>query len=64
MANVTRLSAPPQGNLPVTLGIGEPFMTTVTVSLVFALILFAAGPCWMQAYAFFMPAFRTYELRR
>ncbi len=60
--DVTRLSAPPQGNLPVTLGIGEPFMTTVTVSLVFALIL-SLPVLLMQAYAFFMPAFDD-ELRR
>jgi sec-independent protein translocase protein TatC len=60
--DVTRLSAPPQGNLPVTLGIGEPFMTTVTVSLVFALIL-SLPVLLMQAYAFFMPALDD-ELRR
>ena len=37
--DVARLSAPPQGDRPVTLGIGEPFTTTITVSLIFALIL-------------------------
>ena len=37
--DTARLSAPPQGDRPVTLGIGEPFTTTVTVSLIFALIL-------------------------
>jgi hypothetical protein len=37
-----RLSAPPDGDRPVTLGIGEPFTTTVTVSFVFALVLSAA----------------------
>src|SRR5207244_1790904 len=36
--DVARLSSPPQGDRPVTLGIGEPFTTTVTVSLIFALI--------------------------
>ena len=30
---IARLSAPPQGDRPVTLGIGEPFTTTVTISL-------------------------------
>src|SRR3984893_8328654 len=29
---ITRLSAPPQGDRPVTLGIGEPFTTTIGVA--------------------------------
>src|SRR5271168_2456193 len=33
------LSKPPEGNKPVTLGIGEPFTTTLGVALMFALIL-------------------------
>ena len=37
--DIGRLSVPPEGDKPVTLGIGEPFTTTITVSLVFALIL-------------------------
>src|SRR3984885_4183683 len=37
--DVKTLSAAPQGNKPVTLGIGEPFTSTLTVSLIFALIL-------------------------
>src|SRR5271170_4403843 len=36
---ISHLSAPPQGNKPVTLGIGEPFTTTLGISLIFALIL-------------------------
>ena len=36
---IARLSAPPQGDKPVTLGIGEPFTTTIGISLIFALIL-------------------------
>jgi len=53
--DVKRLSAPPQGNRPVTLGIGEPFTTTITVSLILALIL-ALPIILLQAYGFLMPA--------
>ncbi len=60
--DVRRLSSPPQGDKPVTLGIGEPFTTTVTVSLVFALIL-ALPVVLLQAYGFMMPALHP-ELRR
>ncbi|HET6871316.1 MAG TPA: twin-arginine translocase subunit TatC [Solirubrobacteraceae bacterium] len=60
--DIARLSAPPQGDKPVTLGIGEPFTTTVTISLVFALIL--AFPFVLhQAYAFLMPALEPSERR-
>jgi sec-independent protein translocase protein TatC len=54
--DVARLSAPPQGDKPVTLGIGEPFTTTVTVSMIFALIL-SLPVLLAQAFAFLMPAF-------
>lgn len=61
--DIDRLSAPPAGDKPVTLGIGEPFTTTVTVSLIFALIL--SLPVWMaQAYAFLMPALAPEQRRR
>ncbi len=53
--DVKRLSKPPSGDKPVTLGIGEPFMTTVTVSLIFALIL-SLPVLLLQIYGFFMPA--------
>jgi sec-independent protein translocase protein TatC len=54
-ADVATLSAAPQGDRPVTLGIGEPFTTTLTVTLIFALIL--SLPILLhQAYAFLMPA--------
>jgi sec-independent protein translocase protein TatC len=49
------LSAAPQGDRPVTLGIGEPFTTTLTVTLIFALIL-SLPVLLLQAYGFFMPA--------
>ncbi len=54
--DIVSLSVPPQGDKPVTLGIGEPFTTTVTVSFLFALIL-ALPFVLFQAYAFLMPAF-------
>lgn len=53
--DVRSLSAAPQGDKPVTLGIGEPFTTTVTVTLIFALIL-SLPVLLLQGYAFFMPA--------
>ena len=61
--DVSRLSAPPQGDRPVTLGIGEPFTTTVNVSLIFALIL-ALPVLLMQAYSYLMPAFDPAQRRR
>ncbi|MGN6868744.1 MAG: twin-arginine translocase subunit TatC [Solirubrobacteraceae bacterium] len=60
--DIARLSAPPQGDRPVTLGIGEPFTTTVTISLVFALIL-ALPFVLHQVYAFLMPALEPTERR-
>jgi sec-independent protein translocase protein TatC len=61
--DIARLSAPPVGDKPVTLGIGEPFTTTVTVSLIFALIL--SLPVWTaQAYAFLTPALAPEQRRR
>jgi sec-independent protein translocase protein TatC len=57
------LSAVPRGDRPVTLGIGEPFTTTVTVSLVFALIL-SLPVILLQLYGFFMPAFDERQRRR
>ena len=60
---VTRLSAPPQGNRPVTLGIGEPFTSTVTVTFIFGLIL-SLPVLLLQAYGFFMPAFEPEQRRR
>jgi sec-independent protein translocase protein TatC len=61
--DIARLSVPPQGDKPVTLGIGEPFATTVTISFVFALIL-ALPFILHQAYAFMIPALRPQERRQ
>ncbi len=60
--DIARLSAPPPGDRPVTLGIGEPLTTTVTISFVFALIL-ALPFVLHQAYAFLMPALEPRERR-
>jgi sec-independent protein translocase protein TatC len=60
--DIGRLSAPPTGDKPVTLGIGEPFTTTVTISLLFALI-FALPFVLYQGYAFLTPALHPDERR-
>jgi sec-independent protein translocase protein TatC len=61
--DITTLSAPPTGDKPVTLGIGEPFTTTLTVTLIFALIL-SLPVLLLQAYGFLMPAFDESMARR
>ncbi|MGA2930255.1 MAG: twin-arginine translocase subunit TatC, partial [Solirubrobacteraceae bacterium] len=61
--DVDRLSVAPQGDKPVTLGIGEPFTTTVTVSLIFALIVSLPFLLW-QVYAFLMPALEPAQRRQ
>ena len=50
------------GRQPVTLGVGEPFSQTLTVSFYFAL-LFALPLILYQAYAFVLPAFSPRERR-
>jgi sec-independent protein translocase protein TatC len=60
--DVSKLSAAPQGNKPVTLGIGEPFTSTLTVTLIFALIL-ALPVLLLQAYGFFIPALAPKQRR-
>ena len=61
--DVKSLSAAPQGNRPVTLGIGEPFTATLTVTLIFALIL-SLPVLLLQIYGFVMPAFEPSQRRR
>jgi sec-independent protein translocase protein TatC len=61
--DVKSLSAAPEGDRPVTLGIGEPFTATLTVTLIFALIL-ALPVVLLQTYGFFMPAFDAHLRRR
>lgn len=51
-----------EGNKPVTLGVGEPFNTTLMVSFMFAALL--AMPLLLyQMYAFIIPAFTPRERR-
>ncbi|MHB1537822.1 MAG: twin-arginine translocase subunit TatC [Solirubrobacteraceae bacterium] len=54
-ADAKSLSGGPEGQKPVTLGIGEPFATTISVSLLFAFIL-ALPVILYELYAFFVPA--------
>jgi sec-independent protein translocase protein TatC len=51
-----------QGNKPVTLRVGEPFGTTLTVSLYFALLI-SLPVILLQMYAFVLPAFSPHERR-
>ncbi len=50
----------PTGDKPVTLGIGEPFTTTITVTFYFAL-LFSLPVILFQLYSFILPAFSPGE---
>jgi sec-independent protein translocase protein TatC len=61
--DIAQLSTPPRGDRPVTLGIGEPFTTTLTVSLIAALIL-SLPVLLLQAYGFLMPAFDPRQRRQ
>ncbi len=59
---IKRLSAAPTGDKPVTLGIGEPFTTTIGIALIFALIL-ALPIVLFQLYGFLLPAFSPEQKR-
>ena len=59
---IGKLSAPPQGDKPVTLGIGEPFTTTIGVTLLFALIL-SLPMLLYQLYAYLVPALEPHQQR-
>jgi sec-independent protein translocase protein TatC len=59
---IARLSKAPDGNKPVTLGIGEPFTTTVGIALIFALIL-ALPVILFELYGFLLPAFSPQQRR-
>jgi sec-independent protein translocase protein TatC len=61
-ATSKRLSALPTGDRPVTLGIGEPFATTMGVSLLFALVL-ALPLILYELYGFVLPAFSPRQQR-
>ena len=53
---IASLSKGPEGDKPVTLGIGEPFATTIGIALIFALIL-ALPVILYELYGFLLPAF-------
>ncbi|MBA3809608.1 MAG: twin-arginine translocase subunit TatC [Solirubrobacterales bacterium] len=59
---IKRLRAAPTGDKPVTLGIGEPFTTTITVTLIFALII-SLPILLYQLYGFLLPAFSPDQRR-
>ncbi len=59
---ISHLSAAPQGNKPVTLGIGEPFTTTLGIALIFALIL-SLPVLLYELYGFLLPAFSPEQQR-
>ncbi len=59
---IKHLSAAPEGNKPVTLGIGEPFTTTIGIALIFALIL-ALPIILYELYGFLLPAFSPDQKR-
>ena len=61
-SDISRLSVAPAGNKPVTLGIGEPFNTTIGVTLLFALILALPVVLW-ELYGFILPAFSPGQRR-
>jgi len=54
--DLARLGAAPAPDKPVTLGIGEPFTTTIGIALIFALIL-ALPVILFEAYSYLVPAF-------
>jgi sec-independent protein translocase protein TatC len=53
--DVKRLAVSPEGDRPVTLGIGEPFTTTIGIAFIFALIL-SLPIVLYQLYGFLIPA--------
>jgi sec-independent protein translocase protein TatC len=61
-ADVAKIPAKPQGDRPVTLGVGEPFTTTITVALYFALIL-ALPVILFELYGFVLPGLKPNERR-
>ena len=61
-ADVARIPRVPQGNKPVTLGVGEPFTATLGVTLLFALV-FSLPIILFQLYGFVLPAFSPSERR-
>ncbi len=61
-ADVAKVPRNPVGDNPATLGIGEPFTTTVTVTLYFALIV-SLPVILFELYGFVLPALAPHERR-
>jgi sec-independent protein translocase protein TatC len=61
-ADVAKIPRHPTGDNPVTLGVGEPFTTTITVSLLFALVL-SLPLILYELYGFVLPALSPSERR-
>jgi sec-independent protein translocase protein TatC len=61
-ADVAKIPRHPVGDNPVTLGVGEPFTTTITVSLLFALVI-SLPLILYELYGFIMPALSPDEKR-
>ncbi|HWG07830.1 MAG TPA: twin-arginine translocase subunit TatC [Solirubrobacteraceae bacterium] len=61
-ADVAKIPRNPVGDNPVTLGVGEPFTTTLTVSLLFALV-FSLPLILYELYGFVVPALNPVEKR-
>jgi sec-independent protein translocase protein TatC len=60
--DVARIPRNPPGDRPVTLGVGEPFTTTITVSLYFALVI-SLPLILYELYGFILPALSPSERR-
>ncbi len=61
-ADVSKIPRNPTGDNPVTLGVGEPFTTTLTVSLYFALVI-SLPIILYELYGFILPALTDAERR-
>jgi len=61
-ADVAKIPRKPVGDNPVTLGVGEPFTTTITVSLLFALVI-SLPLILYELYGFVVPALSPHEKR-
>jgi sec-independent protein translocase protein TatC len=61
-ADAGKLPHKAEGDKPVTLGVGEPFTTTITVTLYFALII-SLPVILYELYGFIMPALSPSERR-
>ncbi len=61
-ADVAKIPRKPSGDNPVTLGVGEPFTTTLTVALYFALVI-SLPVILFELYGFILPALAPGERR-